>query len=410
MPPPKFVAGMSPTRLQRLHAWLQRDYVDPGRIPGALWLVARHGQVVGQGALGWMDLERRRPMRPNTLVRIYSMTKPIASVALMMLWEDGRFQLEDPVHAYLPSWREQRVWVSGEGAGMVTRPPRQPMTMRQLLSHTGGLTYGTALLAPGVTPHPVEAAYQALNVGTRNGDTLATLVDKLGRVPLRYEPGEAWSYSFSTDVVGFLVEQLSGLPFERFLQDRLLAPLGMVDTHFTVPIEKGERLASCYSHVPNGPPKRVDDGPASAWLEPPALHSGGGGLVSSMADYLRFCEMLRRGGELEGARVLGPRTLALMRQNHIAGGRDVRQAAVDSFAEPLMQGVGFGLGFATTLSDVAAGVPGGGDFYWSGLASTLFWVDPREDLVAILMTQLIPSRTYNLRGAMKNIVYSSIVE
>ncbi len=403
-------AGMAVDRLQRLSRQLQQQYVEPGHLPGCQWLVARHGQVVAQDSMGAMDLGRGRPMRPDALFRIYSMSKPVTSVALMMLWEEGRFQLDDPVQRYIPSWAGHRVWVEGEGAAMRTRAPHAPMTMRQLLNHSSGLTYGGALLPAGAEPDPVDRVYRQLDISTHNGDALGTFIDKLGGVPLRYEPGQAWAYSFATDVCGYLVQQLSGQPFDQFLQQRIFAPLGMVDTAFVVPAHKLERLAALYRFDAEQRMVLVDDPQRSAWALPPALPSGGGGLVSSLADYHRFAELLRRGGELEGVRLLGPRTLALMRRNHLPGGVDLTRCAVDAFSETAYRGVGFGLGFATTLDEVAAGTPGAGDFYWGGMASTIFWVDPREDLVVILMTQLMPSRTFNLRGLFKSIVYAALVD
>lgn len=401
---------MAPDRLRRLDDWLQRDFIDTGRLPGAQLLVARHGEVVHRATLGRMDVERDRPLRDDALWRIYSMTKPITSLALMMLWEEGRFTLNDPVHRFIPAWRELRVWEAGRGELMRTRPARQPMTMRHVLSHTAGLTYGSALLAPGQQPHPVEEAYAALNIGTRSGDTLAQMVDKLAQVPLRFDPGSAWQYSLATDVCGHLVQVISGQPFERFVQERILAPLGMTDTGFHVPADKLDRLTTCYRYDARRLMVPVDTPERSAFAQPPVLPSGGGGLVGTLADYHRFCELLRRGGELDGVRLLGPRTLALMRANHLPGGRDLVTLAQDGFSETANAGIGFGLGFATTLDSVAAAVPGAGDFFWGGMASTIFWVDPHEDLLAILMTQLIPSRTYNLRGPMKGLVYASIVE
>jgi len=366
--------------------------------------------VVHQATLGRMDVERDRPLRDDALWRIYSMTKPITSVALMMLWEEGRFTLNDPVHRFIPAWRDLRVWEAGRGELMRTRPARQPMTMRHILSHTAGLTYGSALLAPGQQAHPVEEAYAALDIGTRSGDTLEAMVDKLARVPLRFDPGSAWQYSLATDVCGHLVQVISGQPFETFVHERILAPLGMTDTGFHVPADKLDRLTTCYRYDARRLMVPVDTPERSAFAQPPVLPSGGGGLVGTLADYHRFCELLRRGGELDGVRLLGPRTLALMRANHLPGGRDLVALAQDGFSETANAGIGFGLGFATTLCSVAAGVPGAGDFFWGGMASTIFWVDPHEDLAAILMTQLIPSRTYNLRGPMKGLVYSSILD
>ena len=404
-------AGVDLARLHPLNERLQRDYLDAGRLPGCQWLLARHGEVVARHTLGRMDLQSGRALRDDTLYRIYSMTKPIASVALMMLYEEGRFGLNDPVQQWIPSWKDQRVWLGGAGAAAQWATPRTPMTVRHLLNHSSGLTYGGLLLPAGTEPDPVDRAYRELGINTRNGDSLETFVDKLGRVPLRFHPGEAWCYSFATDVVGYLVQRLSGLPFERFVHERILAPLGMHDTFFTVPAAKADRLATCYRYEAEDRRMVPADDPAtSPWLKVPALHSGGGGLVSSLSDYHRFTEALRRGGELDGVRLLGPRTLALMRTNHLPGDADLPQRAVDSFNEPLQQGVGFGLGFATTLGGGRAGVPGTGDFYWSGLASTLFWVDPHEDLVVIVLTQLIPSRTYNLRGLFKSVVYGALVD
>ncbi len=407
---PPVRAGIAIDRLQHLNTVLQRDFVGPGRIPGCQWLVARHGEVVAQHSLGLMDQARGTPMRPDALFRIYSMSKPITSVALMMLYEEGRFQLNDPVHQYIPSWKGQRVWVGGAGAAMQTREPKQPMTMRQLLNHSSGLTYGGLLLPAGTPADPVDRVYQDLRINTRNGDTLDAFVDKLGQVPLRYEPGEGWAYSFATDVCGHLVQRLSGQPFEQFLQQRIFGPLGMVDTAFHAQADQAERLTASYQHDPAGPPRLLDDPQDSLWARPPALASGGGGLLSTLADYHRFCDTLRRGGERNGVRLLGPRTLALMRRNHLPGGQDLTRCAVDAFSETAYQGVGFGLGFATTLDEVAAGVLGAGDFYWGGLASTIFWIDPIEDLVVIFMTQLVPSRTYNFRALFKNIVYAALID
>ena len=401
---------MAPDRLRRLDDWLQRDFIDTGRLPGAQLLVARRGEVVHRATLGRMDVERDRPLRDDALWRIYSMTKPITSLALMMLWEEGRFTLNDPVQRFIPAWRDLRVWEAGRGELLRTRPARPPMTMRHILSHTAGLTYGSALLAPGQQAHPVEEAYAALDIGTRSGDTLEAMVDKLARVPLRFDPGSAWQYSLATDVCGHLVQVISGQPFETFVHERILAPLGMTDTGFHVPADKLDRLTTCYRYDARRLMVPVDTPERSAFAQPPVLPSGGGGLVGTLADYHRFCELLRRGGELDGVRLLGPRTLALMRANHLPGGRDLVALAQDGFSETANAGIGFGLGFATTLCSVAAGVPGAGDFFWGGMASTIFWVDPHEDLAAILMTQLIPSRTYNLRGPMKGLVYSSILD
>lgn len=404
------LAGMDRGRLARITQHLQQHYVDSGRIPGCDTLVARRGQVVYRSTLGRMDIERNRALREDTLYRIYSMTKPITSVALMMLYEEGRFLLNDPVTRFIPQWAGQRVWVSGEGAAMQTRPPHKPMTLRQLLNHSAGLTYGGVLLPPGTPLHPVDQVYAELGINRSRGDTLEQFIDKLAHVPLLHEPGQAWAYSLATDVCGYLVQVISGQPFEQFVQERILGPLGMVDTAFSIAPDKVSRFAACYRRDESKHLVLMDDPQASSYARTPALHSGGGGLVSSMADYLRFCELLRRGGEVDGVRLLGPRTLHLMRQNHLPGGKDLTQVAIGAFSETAHEGVGFGLGFATTLGEVQAGALGPGDFYWGGMASTLFWVDAVEDLVVIFLTQLVPSNTFNFRGQLKNLVYSAIVE
>jgi CubicO group peptidase (beta-lactamase class C family) len=340
------------------------------------------------------------------------MTKPITSVALMTLFERGYFQLDDPVHRVIPAWRDHQVWVSGAGEDMVTAPPQTPITFRHLLSHTGGLTYGSMLTAVGAPPtdHPVDQVYDRLKVNRERGETLDSFIAKLAQTPLRYHPGERWMYSVSTDVCGYLVQALSGKRFDHYLREVLFEPLGMRDTAFFVAPDKADRFAANYRRAPDKTLQLIDDPTDSAFLREPLFFGGGGGLTSTTADYARFCDMLRRGGELDGERILGPRTLSLMTRNHLREGRDLTQMALGSFSETANAGVGFGLGFATTMSEVATGALGEGDYYWGGAASTLFWVDPREDLFAIFMTQLMPSATFNFRGQLKNIIYSSIVD
>ncbi len=397
-------AGFEPGRLAQITDHLNRNYIEPGKIAGCQALVARHGHVAYFESLGCMDRERAKPLRDDTIFRIYSMTKPITSVALMTLYERGYFQLNDPVHRAIPEWRDHEVWVSGEGPAMETRKPAQPMTFRHVLSHSGGLTYGA-------TNHPVDKAYRTVGVNRDRTETLRSFVEKLARVPLRYDPGERWMYSFSTDVCGYLVEALSGKRFDRYLQETIFEPLGMKDTAFFVPPEKADRFAANYQRQPDKTLQLIDDPEKSAYLQEPTFFSGGGGLTSTTADYLRFCEMLRRGGELDGERILGPRTIRLMARNHLAGGTgDLTKMAIGAFSETAYEGVGFGLGFATTLSEVGAGTLGAGDYYWGGAASTIFWVDPHEDLEVIFMTQLMPSATFNFRGQLKNIIYSAIVD
>ena len=396
-------AGFDEARLGRITGHLEQHYIEPGKVAGCQVAVARNGHLAYHASLGMRDLERGLPMADDTIFRIYSMTKPITSVALMQLYERGMFQLNDPVHRVIPRWRDHEVYVGGEGERIETRVPEAPMTFRHVLGHTAGLSYGG-------TNHPVDKLYQAAGVRRDEGETLKTFVDKLAGVPLHYDPGERWMYSYATDVCGHLVEALSGMPLDRYFDEHIFKPLGMVDTSFSVAPTKVDRFAANYQRTPQKTLELIDDPRASTYQDQPTFLSGGGGLTGTTADYLRFCEMLRRGGELDGARILGSRTLKLMTQNHLAGGGDLAGLAEGAFSETAYQGVGFGLGFAMTLSEVGAGTLGAGDYYWGGAASTIFWVDPVEDISVVFMTQLMPSATFNFRGQLKNIIYSAIVD
>ena len=405
-------AGFAPDRLDRITDHLDRNYVQNGKIAGCQTLVARHGIPAYFSSLGQMDRERKLAVQEDTIFRLFSMTKPVTSVALMTLYEKGYFQLNDHVSRVLPSWKEQRVWVSGEGDAMDTRAPASPMTFRHLLSHTSGLTYGgglAALVGSKLPLHPVEAAYVAAGVPSA-GETLQSFVDKLATVPLRFDPGTQWMYSYATDVCAALVEVISGKPYDEYLHETILDPLGMHDTGFYVPADKVSRFAAGYGRARDKSLRLIEDPATSRYLKQPAFLSGGGGLVGTTADYFRFCEMLRQGGELDGQRVLGPLTIELMTRNHLRGGGDLSTMAIGAFSETAYEGIGFGLGFATTLDEVRAGSMGAGDFYWGGAASTIFWIDPVEDLVVIFMAQIVPSATFNFRGQIKSIVYSSIVD
>lgn len=404
--------GFETGRLERIGDHLIRNYIDSGKIAGCQVLVARHGHLAYQRSFGLRDRERSTPWSDDTIVRLYSMTKPITSIALMMLYERGLFQLSDPVNRYIPSWKNHQVWVSGTGKDMVTEAPHRPVSFRDLLSHSGGLTYGMFLnsLTGAEAGHPVDETYRDLGIGRNPGDTLEDFVTKLGQVPLRYQPGAGWQYSLSTDVCGYLVQALSGKRFDHFLQDEILGPLGMVDTAFHVRDESRDRFAACYRRGADKSLELADDPKTSPYLRETTFHGGGGGLIGTIADYHRFCEMLRRGGELDGVRLVSPRTLDLMHLNHLAGGSDLASIAIGAFSETAYEGVGFGLGFASTLDQTRTQSLGLGDFYWGGAASTIFWVDPVEDLCVIFLTQLLPSSTFNFRGQLKSIIYGSIAE
>ena len=400
--------GLDAGRLERITDHIERNYIGPQKIAGAQIAVSRHGHQAYLKSFGSMDLERQKPMMDDAIFRIYSMTKPITSIALMTLYEKGYFQLNDPVSRYVPSWKTHRVWVSGEGDSMVTEAPRRAVTFKDVLSHTGGFTYGGGL--PGVgDQHPVDKIYRGLKVRSAGGDdTMMEFLDKLGQVPLLYHPGERWMYSLATDICGALVEVISGKPFAQYLQEEIFGPLGMKDTSFFVAPDKIDRFCANYQRGPDKKLKVIDDPVTSAFAKEPGFKSGGGGLTGTTADYMRFCEMLRRGGELDGARVIGPRTLEMMHMNHLAGGKDLTQMAIGGFSETANEGVGFGLGFASTMSQTQTASLGTGDYYWGGAASTIFWVDPKEDLSVVFMTQLMPSATFNFRGQLKSLVYSAI--
>ena len=395
--------GFDADRLARIDRFLAERYVDPGLLPCAQLLVARRGELVHRTVLGHASLERRQRLADDTIFRIYSMTKPVTSVAFMMLVEEGRIAIDDPVAKWIPSWRDQAVYRSGVPGAFITRAVDAPMRVIDLLRHTSGLTYGFQLRTN------VDAAYRALQLDAFESESLEAFVEKLGRVPLEFSPGTAWNYSVSTDVVGHLVSVVSGMPFDDYVRSRILQPLGMRDTDFFVPEAKLARFADCYVRSAAG---KLEPAPPLDFTKPPRAPSGGGGLVSTAADYLRLCEMLRRGGELDGVRLVGPKTLALMRTNHLPGGKDIADLApAGMFLEAAYQGMGFGLGFAMVTDPARYGVPASpGEFSWGGMASTAFWVDPVEDVCVVFMTQLMPSSTYPIRRELRTLVNAAIVE
>ncbi len=397
--------GFSRQRLARIDRFLAEKYVEPGKLPGTLTLIARHGEVAHLGITGHADVASGRPLAEDTIFRIYSMTKPITSVALMMLVEEGRIALEDPVHRWIPEWKNLGVYVAGTiGQGFQTRPTAAPMRVVDLLRHTAGLTYGFQLRSN------VDAGYRARKIGEiEKAGTLEGMIAELAKLPLEFSPGEAWNYSVATDVCGWLVQVVSGMAFEEFLEQRLFAPLGMVDTGFHVRDGQGHRLASCYQPTKTGGMAVQDDAATSSYLKPASFISGGGGLVSTAQDYLQFCRMLANGGTLGGHRYISRKTLDLMTANHLPGGVDLPAVSRSLFSEAAYDGVGFGLGFATTTRASRTLMPGSnGDFFWGGAASTFFWVDPEEDLIGIFMTQLIPSSTYPVRREVRTMVYSAL--
>jgi len=398
--------GLSSLRLDRIRAHLQR-YIDAGKMAGTLTLVARRGHIAYFEPQGHLALDRVHPMQHDTIFRIYSMTKPITSVALMMLYERGLFQLDDPVYAFIPSWRHLQVYASGQYPTFTTRPPERPMTIRDLLTHTSGLMYGS-------TAHSqVDAAYRELGVAdTAATDyTLRDMIDQLAVLPLEFSPGTRWQYSVSMDVVGYLVEVLSGQSFDAYLHEHIFAPLGMHDTSFLIPDDRLHRLAHCYRRQPDGS-LALFDAPATSEYRQGRFWSGGSGLLSTAEDYYRFASMLLNRGEWRGVRLLSRQTLDLMTQNHLPGGQDLSTLVrARTFSESAFHGIGFGLGFSVLRDPGRAQVIGSpGEYAWGGFASTAFWVDPVEELIVIFMTQLVPSSAYPLRRELRVLTYGALVE
>ncbi len=384
--------GFSSTRLNRIKPFMQ-SYVDQGKLPGLITMIARHGKVVHFEKYGVMDVDK--PMQFDTIFRIASMTKPITSVAIMMLYEEGKFLLNDPISKFIPKFKDVKVFSHIDKNGLRLVEPNNPITIRDLLTHTSGLTYGFF----GNTP--VDSMYRkaALFSGT-----LEEMVQKVTKLPLIYQPGTKWNYSVSTDVLGYLVEVLSGKPFNEFLQQRVVfKPLGMNDTDFYVPQGKINRFAASYRRAKDGTIQVSDKPETSTFLKHPTLCSGGGGLVSTASDYMRFAQMLLNKGELEGTRLLGRKTVEFMTKNQLS----------DELLpiHPGLLGQGFGLGFAVLESTAQSySIGSEGEFEWRGIYNTFFWVDPKEDMILILMTQFSPYLYYPTYKEFKVLTYQAIVD
>ncbi len=397
-------AGFSEERLRRLDDFLHANYVAAGRFPGTLVMIERGGHLAHASVMGYRDVERAVPMTMDTIFRIYSMTKPITSVAALMLLEEGRIALDDPVHAYIPAWRDLGVYGAGIYPTFQTGRPDRPMQIIDLFRHTSGLTYAFQ------NRTNVDAAYRERQIGTVSFDhTLDYMVEELAHVPLEFSPGTAWNYSVSTDILGYLVEAVSGQTLDVFFQERIFGPLGMVDTGFFVPDDKLERFGSCYEMRPGTPMALADQAETSRFRQPPTLRSGGGGLVSTASDYLAFCRMLRNGGVLGGQRLLSRKTIELMTANHLPGGGTLDDWSISLFSEAGYAGVGFGLGVAVTTDPARSLLLGSaGEYFWGGMASTAFWIDPREELIVVFMTQLMPSTVYKVRRELRTLVYAAM--
>ena len=399
--------GVDAGRLARIDEHL-KTYVDTGRLAGWQVLVARRGQVVHSSVYGQRDMEAGLPVEQDTLWRIYSMTKPITAVAAMSLYEQAAFSLNDELSRYLPEFADMRVLVGGNAELPKTVPATEPIRMWHLLTHTAGLTY--AFTKSSV----LDAIYGLAGADPLVDPTidLATMCQRWASLPLMFEPGSAWNYSVATDVLGRVLEVITGNSLDQVFADRVLGPLGMKETRWWVEGDADRRrLAALY--VPNpadGTALRYDV-LGDAALSAPALLSGGGGLISTAADYARFTAMLARGGELDGTRILSPRTLRYMTRNHLPGGASLASIGRGMFSEVVFDGIGFGLGFGVTADPIAAKVTShAGEFTWGGYASTAFWVDPVEDLTVHFYTQLVPSSTYPVRTELRQLVQAALVD
>ena len=363
--------GMSTERLARLNSGM-KELVDQGRLAGSVTMVARHGKVVEFDAAGKRDIASNAPMQKDSIFRIYSMSKPITGVAMMMLFEEGKWQLNDPVAKYIPEFAKLKVYGTDANNNVVMKDPAHPVTMRELMSHSGGFTYG---FFSNTAVDKLQLEADLLNPN----NTLDEFIKRVAKLPLNAQPGTEWHYSISVDIQGYIVQKLSGMPFEEYLEKRIFKPLGMVDTGFYVPKEKLNRFAEFYTYDKDGKLQAVGvkEGLNHDFAAKPALSSGGGGLVSTAADYMRFCQMLLNGGQLDGVRLLSPLTVELMHTN-----------VLPPNIPTLAPGAGFGLDFAVYTDPVAAGgYFGKGSYFWGGAAGTWFWIDPVNDLIVLGMIQ-----------------------
>lgn len=397
--------GLDSRRLSAIDRLLKERYLDPGHFPHAQLLIARDGEVVHFSSQGAAREGKKKAIDESSLFRIASMTKPITSLAFMILVEEAKVALDTPVHHVLPELKGVGVY-DGGGAGVpfMTKPCAEPMRMVDLLRHTAGFTYSFQ------NRSNIDAAHRALKLENWHGDyDLDSFIAALGKLPLEFSPGTRWNYSVATDVLGLVVQRVSGMKLERFFAERIFAPLGMNDTFFTVPADKLDRLVDCYTVVEGKGRQMFDRASESMWATPFKFVSGGGGLVSSAHDYNRFCQMCLGGGEFDGARIVGRKTIELMTMNHLPGNADLSSMSTSLFSETQNAGTGFGLGFAVTIDVARSMMPGSvGEYYWGGMFSTAFFIDPVERLSMVFMTQLSPSMLYPIRRELKTMIYSAL--
>lgn len=398
--------GFDGQRLERIGSFLQQTYIDSGRLPMTQLVVARDGVPVYYDARGRMG-EGREDLRDDAVFRIASMTKPVTSIAFMQLVEQCKVALEEPVTKLLPEFAKLKIYAGGGGSiPFVPGKPAPPIRFVDLMTHMSGLTYGLQ------NRTNIDAVYREHNLDFARGrHSSDEFIRILADLPLEFAPTESWNYSVATDVLGICVERLSGMRLGDYFRENIFDPLGMVDTGFGVVAGQPERLVDAYQYVPNSAPKMIDAGPASKLNQPGVFDSGGGGLCGTIADYHRFTQMLINNGELEGARIVSPKTLRLMRTNHLPNGADLTQMSSSLFSESNNAGTGFGLGFAMVIDPAKTLMPSSlGEYYWGGAYSTAFFVDPLEGITCVFMTQVYPSSTYPVRRQLKTLIYSALAQ
>lgn len=404
MPEIPRIPGVAPGRLERIERHFVERYIEPGHLAGAHLRIARHGEPLLDGHWGKLDVARDVPLPPDAVYRIYSMTKPVTCVAALILIERGLLSLDDPVALHIPEWEGLGIDAVDDGTGRSTSPGSRPMLVVDLFRHTAGLTYGFQNRTAG------DAAYRERGIGEPHGALgSAETIAALANIPLDYTPGTAWTYSIATDILGFIVERVTQQSLDRFMADEIFDPLEMTNTGFQVRADQAARFAASYRRTPEGALVLHDDPQTSPFLGPPTFFSGGGGLVSTAADYMRFAMMLGNGGTLGDAQILSPTSVRLMGSNYLPGGRDIADLSRSAYSEALYAGMGFGLGVAVVTNPVRTGMLcSRGEMHWGGMASTVFWVDPAEALCVTFMTQLVPSAAFPIRRELRALIYGSL--
>ena len=397
--------GLNAERLEAIPEYFQSNYIDTGKLPCVATLVSRGGEVALEDYSGTTHIGEGEPIGPHTIFRIYSMTKPVTSLAAMMLFEEGKLRLDHEVARYIQEFADVQVFDSGNREDYTTRAPDRAMTLLDLFTHTSGITYGFLM------QDEPDAIYRKEKIGAPT-ETLLEMSQRIAKLPLAFSPGTQWGYGHSIDVLGAVVEIVSGQPLDEFFRERIFGPLGMDDTDFWVPENKIDRLMACYSKHPISGEITLADAAgkeSKLYSKRPKLLNAGGGLASTVRDYHRFCLMLMRGGTLDGARIISPKTWEFMRQNHLPDGQTIKAMGDKTFSEARMEGNGFGLGGSVLVDPVASMQPSSqGNFSWGGLASTFFWIDPVEEMIAIQATQMMPSGTYPIRPQLQQLVYAAV--